>query len=280
MTDAELAILGLLSEKSAYDHELNKLIDARGLRRWTAIGQSSMYYVLDKLEKQGLIQKTTEKNGQRKFNISPAGVGVLQTSISDLLSTTRAHDKSFELGLANMSVLKTNQIQSALLSRQAELRIHIEKLREQLALEKSNGSFVSVSLFSHRLVMMEAELGWLNAFLVEWEAQAPVEPEPNIEPAIIPRSRQVILPQDPDSIHKQTTREIPPHKHQTPTANRTEIRISKASEVTSETPAVLEAAQPRDLNQTNRLPRLPDDDKDDDPKPGINDTVIYPKGNE
>jgi len=257
MTDAELAILGLLSEKPAYDHELNKLIDARGLRRWTAIGQSSMYYVLDKLEKQGLISKTVEKSGQRQFQISPAGVGVLQTSVADLLSTTRAYDKSFELGLANMSVLKTSQVQSALISRQAELHVHIEKLREQVEVEKKNGSFVSVSLFAHRLSMMEAELTWLDTFIVEWQAQAPVEPEVVIEPTVIPRSRQVVLPQDPDSIHKQQTREIPPHKHMTPVGARTEIRLPKPGEETSEVPATLPpSSAPSDLNQTDMLPRM------------------------
>lgn len=52
MTDAELTLLSLLHEKPCYDHELNKIIEQRGIRRWAAIGMSSMYYVLDKLEQQ------------------------------------------------------------------------------------------------------------------------------------------------------------------------------------------------------------------------------------
>jgi DNA-binding PadR family transcriptional regulator len=97
MTDAELAILSLLAEGPSFDHDLNATIEARGLRRWTAIGSSSMYYVLDKLEKQGLVQIVSETDGRREFKISPAGVGVLQTAVSDLLSTPHAHDKSIEL---------------------------------------------------------------------------------------------------------------------------------------------------------------------------------------
>lgn len=225
MTDAELAILSLLSEQPTTDHDLNRLIEARGLRRWTAIGLSSMYYVLDKLEKQGLIQKISEDDGQRKFQISPAGTGVLQTSVADLLSTTRAYDKSFELGLANMNVLRSNQVHSALLSRQQDLIMHRDKIQETLESEqRGKGSFRAMSLFSHRLAMIEAELAWLEQFITAWQEQAPTDPEIVIEPAVIPRSKQVILPQDPDSIHKHATREVPPHRRHTPPPMKTEVR--------------------------------------------------------
>ncbi len=228
MTDAELAILSLLSEGPSYDHDLNKLIEARGLRRWTAIGSSSMYYVLDKLEKQGLIQKTAEENGRRQFQISPAGTGVLQTSVADLLSTPRAYDRSFELGLANLIVLKSSQVHAALLSRQQDLSAQLARLRETLESEAVGDSFEATALFSHRAAMIEAELTWLARFIDIWREQAPTDPEIVIEPAIIPRSRQVILPQDPDSIHKQRTREIPPHRQVTPPGTRTAPNLPKA----------------------------------------------------
>jgi DNA-binding PadR family transcriptional regulator len=229
MTDAELAILSLLSEGPSYDHDLNKLIDARGLRRWTAIGSSSMYYVLDKLEKQGLISKVAEHDGRRQFQISPAGTGVLQTSVADLLSTPRAYDRSFELGLANLMVLKSSQVHAALLSRQQDLSAQLARLRETLESEAVGDSFEATALFSHRAAMIEAELYWLARFIETWKEQAPTDPEIVIEPAIIPRSRQVILPQDPDSVHKQRTREIPPHRQATPPSSRTAPSIPKPS---------------------------------------------------
>src|SRR5437016_5054281 len=114
MTDAELAILSLLAEGPSYDHDLNTIIEQRGLRRWTAIGYSSMYYVLDKLEKQGLIDMIADTHGHRKFQISPAGTGVLQTAVVDLLGTPHSHERSFELGLANLHILKSSQIRTAL----------------------------------------------------------------------------------------------------------------------------------------------------------------------
>jgi DNA-binding PadR family transcriptional regulator len=208
MTDAELAILSLLAEGPSYDNNLNDEIEARGLRKWTAIGQSSMYYVLDKLERQGLVEKVSDEFGHRKFHISAAGTGVLQTAVSDLLGTPHSHDKSFELGLANLHVLKPSQVQLALQSRQQDIAAQIAKLR--IEREQTAGNFQIEALFDHNISMMESELNWLETFVPAWLAQIPAVVEVVSEPNIAPRIKQVILPQDPDSVHKEVTRDALP----------------------------------------------------------------------
>jgi DNA-binding PadR family transcriptional regulator len=232
MTDAELAILSLLAEEPYDDHELNRLIEARGLRRWTAIGNSSMYYVLEKLTRQGLIGhtkpagKAPDKDGEparRVYNITPAGTGVLQTAVADLLSSARSIDRSFELGLASLGVLRFSQIEAALLGRQQDLAIQLTRLQEAVEANPADDSFQAKALFSHRIAMIEAEIAWLESFVGEWRAQAPAEPEIALEAAIIPRSRQVILPQDPDSIHKHATRPLSPGRRQTKPGQSTVI---------------------------------------------------------
>ncbi len=219
MTDAELAILSLLAEGPIYDHDLNTAIDERGLRKWTAIGYSSMYYVVEKLERQGLIELVSEEFGHRLFRISPAGTGVLQTAVADLLGTPHSYEKSFELGLANLHVLKPSQVRSALLNRRQDILMQISKLRSER--EKAHAPFHVDALFDHNISMMESELNWLENFMEAWQAQAPAEPEVVIEPSIAPRIKQVILPQDPDSVHKETTREVPPDIRTTPPSQRT-----------------------------------------------------------
>ncbi|MCC7209730.1 MAG: PadR family transcriptional regulator [Anaerolineae bacterium] len=251
MTDAELAILSLLAEGPYDDHELHRLIEARGLRRWTAIGNSSMYYVLEKLTRQGLIShtKTGGKTGgkaadadgepaRRVYSLTPAGTGVLQTAVADLLGSARSIDRSFELGLANLGVLRFSQIEAALLSRQQDLAAQLARLQETVEATPKDDSFEAKALFSHRMAMIEAEIAWLGAFIEEWRAQAPAEPEITLETAIIPRSRQVILPQDPDSIHKHATRPLSPNRRQTRPGQRTAIlpRPDKPSPKPDDTP--------------------------------------------
>ncbi len=236
MTDAELAILSLLAEGPSYDHELHTTIETRGLRKWTAIGSSSMYYVLDKLEKQGLVEHIVDPHadgiGPRRFRISQAGIGVLQTAVSDLLSTPHAYDKSFELGLANLHVLKPSQVRTALQNRRQDMAMRLSRLRDERdEVKQSSGAFQIDALFNHHISMMESEMAWLDEFTQAWEAQAPADPEATIvEPAIVPRIKQVILPQDPDSVHKHSTLEAPPGARHTPPSTSTKPAASRSSE--------------------------------------------------
>ena len=54
MTNAELAILSLVAEEPRHGYDIEQVIEARGMRDWTEIGFSSIYYLLKKLEKSGL----------------------------------------------------------------------------------------------------------------------------------------------------------------------------------------------------------------------------------
>lgn len=207
MTDAELAILSLLLGEAKSDEELHAGIEARGLRRWTAIGVSSMYYVLEKLERQGLVETMKDKLPIRSWQLTSAGYGVLQTAVSDLLSTPHAHARGFELGLANLHVLKPSQTRAALQNYRQDLLTRLARANRELEKEQSGSSaFQATALYSHNVSLMEAELAWLDQFVRDWEAQVIEEPEPPLEPARpIPRMQQVILPQDEDSVHKRTT---------------------------------------------------------------------------
>ena len=50
LTNTELAILGLVAEQPKHGYQIEQDIAARGMRDWTEIGFSSIYYVLNKLE--------------------------------------------------------------------------------------------------------------------------------------------------------------------------------------------------------------------------------------
>jgi DNA-binding PadR family transcriptional regulator len=214
MTDAELAILSIVAEGPIHGYDIQKIIVQRGLRAWTNIGVSSMYYVLEKLERQGLIEsegKPNEGASRRKYRILPAGFGVLQTAVADLLSTPGEYANAFELGLANLHVLRASQIRTAFIAYRQELVSRLTASRERWRQFKdSKAPFNVDAMLGHQVAMLEAELDWIKRFIDEWEAQAPPDETPPPEPADIPRSKQVVLPHDPDSPHRAPTRVSPP----------------------------------------------------------------------
>jgi DNA-binding PadR family transcriptional regulator len=218
MTDAELAILSIVAEGPIYGYDIQTVIAERGLRAWTNIGSSSMYYVLEKLERQGLIASTStaraDDTARRQYRITTAGYGVLQTSVADLISTPREYGASFELGLANLHVLRPEQIRAAFTAYQQDLVSRIGQVRERLAnLSTGDAPFNITAMLNHHHALLEAELHWIAAFIEKWEAQAPPDtpPAPPPEMVEVPRMKQVILPHDPDSLHRARTR---PHQAQ------------------------------------------------------------------
>ncbi len=72
----DLILLGLLKESPKHGYDLKSLIDER-LQYITHITSGTVYYTLKKLEKQGFVTKTKEKDGDRPernvYHISPQG---------------------------------------------------------------------------------------------------------------------------------------------------------------------------------------------------------------
>ncbi len=60
LTNTELAVLGLLAERPKHGYQIEQDIVERGMREWTEIGFSSIYYILNKLEAAGWLSSGSE----------------------------------------------------------------------------------------------------------------------------------------------------------------------------------------------------------------------------
>lgn len=183
MTDAELAILSIIAETPLTGSGLQAAIDERGLRAWTRLGTQSVYYLVDKLASQGLIAPNIENEfadpAHYQYHITQAGVGILRTSIMNLLSSPPSILKGFAIGLVNIPALKTGQVENALLNyrsalqqRHKTLSVQFQQLREEKALP-----FHVISMFEHQLALLLAEMTWFDEWFERWRAQAPDDPE-------------------------------------------------------------------------------------------------------
>ncbi len=181
MTDAELTILSLVAEGPHYGYEIQQIIDERGLREWLTIGFSSIYYILNKLERQNMLSSELRSEGRgpaRKiYRITEAGRGVLQTAIADLLRQPRSLGSGFELGLANLGALKPQQVYEVLFHHRDDLQRRLEAVEQSWTRhQKDDDPDVSDhirALYTHSMALMEAELDWLAGFLADWQERYP-----------------------------------------------------------------------------------------------------------
>jgi DNA-binding PadR family transcriptional regulator len=223
MTDAELTILSLVAETPRYGYEIQQIIDERGLREWLTIGFSSLYYVLNKLERQHMVTSQLQPEGRgparKVYTITEGGQGVLQTAISDLLRQPRSLGSGFELGLANLRALKPRQAYLVLHHHHIDLKQSLDQVEKAWARHKEehpDGEHIT-ALYTHSIAMMRAELEWMTAFLQDWKSKYPgVEhddnhrPKPSDPSSAITRMNPRTAQSDPAKMIQRLKRLAPP----------------------------------------------------------------------
>lgn len=172
MTNAELAILGLVSERPRHGYEIEQVIEERGMRNWTEIGFSSIYYLLKKLEGEELVEsylEEAERGPARKVYLpTTAGREALQRGTLDALAVPRPWSFPVLLGLAHIPALPLDQAQASLVRYRESITTRLAHLVESWERQQPMPYLVD-AMFEHSQCLLEAELGWLDRLLKRME---------------------------------------------------------------------------------------------------------------
>lgn len=170
MNNKELALLGLLTEGPKCGYQLETDIETRGMREWTEIGFSSIYYLLNKSEERGWILSTlgeSSKGPVRKlYALTQTGWSLLHTELRQRLANPTPNSGEFDLALAFMSILPPKEVTEALRQYQQSLETGLERVNGQW--ERSGKGHLPENvdiLFSHSLHRIQSELDWVKTTL-------------------------------------------------------------------------------------------------------------------
>ena len=185
ITPSEAAILGLLAERPMHGYELDAVIETRGIRAWTDVGFSSIYFLLAKLQKKELVRQDatpTSPKGRKPYAITAAGRERLAATCLRLLAEPGGQRPPIMIALANWPFLDPSEALAALAGRRARIeadRIAIRKRRED---QRPLPPFVDI-LFSFGLSQAEAELTWLDSIIptLKPDHPGPEHPAPKSE---------------------------------------------------------------------------------------------------
>jgi len=174
MTHAELAILSLVTEKPRHGYEIEQVIEDRGMRDWTDVGFSSIYYLLNKLEKSGLIESQLQspegKGPTRKvYRVTQPGQQAQMEATLQALSTPQGGSTPFLLGLSNFPIVPIDQVIEALTAYGQQLEERLHSMLARAEAQRPLPPFVD-AMFDYSKVMIEAELDWIKNFIKEVEA--------------------------------------------------------------------------------------------------------------
>lgn len=176
-TNAELAVLSLLAEQSMHGYQIEQTIELRGMRQWTEIGFSSIYYILEKLRSRGHVESRLEpaegKGPSRQvFSLTPVGREIFRKAALNALGSPSRTFSSFQLGLAFLPMLGNREILNALRRYQSLLRNKHTELVAKYAELLPNPPWHVAGLFELDLAQLKCELDWLEGFIHTVESNA------------------------------------------------------------------------------------------------------------
>jgi DNA-binding PadR family transcriptional regulator len=176
-TNAELAVLSLLAEQPMHGYQIEQTIELRGMREWTEIGFSSIYYILEKLRTRGCVESRLEpakgKGPSRQvFSLSPAGRAVFRQAALNALASPSRSFSSFQLGLASLPMLGQKEILNALRSYKTMLKDKHAELAAKNAVLLPSLPWHVAGLFELDLAQLQCELDWLKEFIQTVESKS------------------------------------------------------------------------------------------------------------
>jgi len=174
ISNLEASVLGLICEGFRYGYEMEKVIEERNMRQWTEIAFSSIYYVLKRLEKKGLITSGAERvsgRSRKVYAVTPQGKEEIKDKVRDLISNHHRVADPFDLGIGNMHNLTHEEIIAGLGSYTESLGEREQFFRGQLeVMEKSEWPPHIRGLVTRPLAMLDAERSWVVAYIEELES--------------------------------------------------------------------------------------------------------------
>lgn len=166
-------ILGLLLRYGPqHGYKLMQLIEER-ISDFAKIKLPTIYYHLQKLDEQGYINKTIDKDGNRPekfiYTITEKGIEHYNVLYSKMLDD----DYSPEFAIDGVLFYSDKADQSVLLSKLEKKRNDLGKKIDKLNSHKKNsmahvedqGKICTELIFDHHICHLEAEYSWLNKVL-------------------------------------------------------------------------------------------------------------------
>jgi|UPI000399A8DD DNA-binding PadR family transcriptional regulator len=168
MTNLELILLGILKEGPAHAYNIAQLITERGIRAQTAVGFSTIYTTLDKLEQAGYLTSTIEHQPKlpprRIYRLTEKGDQFFLQEIQRTLSQPVTDISPFEIALSLGKYLGTEQLREALTIYEAELSRLIQiKLKELTDCPPQDQLLRAV--YTRPLVIWQTERKWVRELL-------------------------------------------------------------------------------------------------------------------
>jgi DNA-binding PadR family transcriptional regulator len=172
LTNPEAALLGLLAEQPMYPYQIEQEVEYRDMRSWTELSMSSIYKLLAKLEKEGLVVRANdispENRLRKQYSISDAGMKALKDKLKTLLSEPEHSRWQVDIGTYNCDLLPPKALREALKKYRKGLEANV-KCYEELHqfLKDCNCPAHRFAVATRPIFLLKGEIAWVDAYMKE-----------------------------------------------------------------------------------------------------------------
>lgn len=170
LTNAETALLGLLSEGAMHPYQIEKEVRYRDMRFWTELSMSSIYKLLRKLEDRELVQhevEVSEDNRARKvYQVTEAGTAALRDQLAVLLEEPEHVRWRVDIGTYNLDLVDPTVAREQLALYRGKVEENIQGYRDLAKfLEESGCPRHRLGVATRPIHMLQGELAWLDEYV-------------------------------------------------------------------------------------------------------------------
>jgi DNA-binding PadR family transcriptional regulator len=170
-----LAVMVLLYERPMHPYEMVSVMRERGKHESIKLRYSSLYTVVEALEREGLISPLeTVREGRRPertvYALTEAGRIEFLSWLRELLREPVKEYTQFAAGLSFVAALPPAEAAALLEERARLLKVEVERMRSRMdAVMESGVARLFLVESEHELVLREAELEWVRRLVREIE---------------------------------------------------------------------------------------------------------------
>jgi DNA-binding PadR family transcriptional regulator len=165
VTHGEIIILRLLAGKDMYGYELDRIIEENYMRQWADIGFSSIYNILNKLERKALVGSYYVKESgsprRKVYRISDEGRSALHGEVKRMLAEPGEWHDDFAVALVTSDVLGDEEFRQALSGYREQLVRKLELYRTAVPERSRRKERVAMAL-ERFTRLVESEIEWLD----------------------------------------------------------------------------------------------------------------------
>ncbi len=167
---AEAALLGLLAERPMYPYQVEGEVKERDMRCWTELSMSSIYKLLKKCERAGLVKRTNTISPENRlralYTISAKGRRALEEKIEALLSEPTHVRWPIDIGIYNLNLLPRQRVRAALGKYRAALEERVKGYRDLHKFLRDAGcSPHRFECATRPLFLLKGEIKWVDSYL-------------------------------------------------------------------------------------------------------------------